>query len=160
MTTTFATPQNAVRNWILIDAEGQVLGRLASRIVLILRGKHKPTFTPYVDTGDHIVVINAAKIAITGRKHQQKTYQRYSGYPGGRRVVSIESVLEKHPDRVLREAVKGMMPNGPLSRSMQRKLMVYKGSTHPHAAQKPVTDFWAAKNSSATKQLLKAKKSN
>ena len=136
MTSTIPTPQQIDRRWLLIDAEGQVLGRLASRIALILRGKHKPTYTPFLDTGDSVVVINAEKITITGQqKMSQKTYERYSGYPGGRRTQSLETVLEKHPDRVIRDAVKGMMPQGPLGRRLLGNLRVYRGAQHPHGAQ-------------------------
>ena len=137
MTSTLPDVKQLGRNWVLVDAKDQILGRLASRIVLILRGKHKPTYTPFLDTGDFVVVINAEKIAVTGNKRTQKVYQRYSGYPGGRRVRLLEDVLSTHPDRVLRQAVKGMMPDGPLGRRLLRKLKVYSGSTHPHTAQQP-----------------------
>ena len=137
MTTTLPNVKQLVRNWVLIDAKDQVLGRLASRIVLILRGKHKPTFTPFLDTGDFVVVINAEKVAVTGNKRTQKIYQRYSGYPGGRRVRVLGDVLATHPDRVIRQAVKGMMPDGPLGRRMLKKLNVYVGPVHPHGAQQP-----------------------
>ncbi len=135
MTSTIPSPQQIDRRWLLIDADGQVLGRLASRIVMILRGKHKPTFTPFLDTGDFVVVINAEKVAITGQKVSQKTYDRYSGYPGGRRTQTMETVLKTHPDRVIRNAVKGMMPHGPLGRRLLGKLRVYRGAAHPHGAQ-------------------------
>ncbi len=124
----------------MIDAKDQILGRLAVRIANVLRGKHKPIYTPYVDTGDGVVVINVEKLALTGRKLQQKSYQNYSGYPGGLKTTPIEKVMEKYPDRVLRTAIKGMMPDGPLARQMMRKLKIYKGSNHPHMAQKPVVD--------------------
>ena len=137
MTTTLPNAKDTGRQWVLIDAKDQVLGRLASRIAHILRGKHKVTYTPFLDTGDFVVVINAEKIAVTGQKLSQKLYQRYSGYPGGRRTRTLGQVLEKHPDRVLRQAVKGMMPDGPLARRMLGKLKVYAGSAHPHAAQQP-----------------------
>ena len=137
MKTTIPTLQQRDRRWLLVDATDQVLGRLASRIVLILRGKHKPTYTPFLDVGDFVVVVNAEKIAVTGQKRNQKIYQRYSGYPGGRRTQTLEDVLQRHPDRVLRQAVKGMMPDGPLARRMLGKLKIYAGATHPHAAQKP-----------------------
>ena len=137
MTTTLPNVKQLVRNWVLIDAKDQILGRLASRIVLILRGKHKPTFTPFLDTGDFVVVINAEKVAVTGNKRTQKIYQRYSGYPGGRRVRVLGDVLATHPDRVIRQAVKGMMPDGPLGRRMLKKLNVYVGPVHPHGAQQP-----------------------
>lgn len=137
MSTTFPAVKTMQRDWLLIDAEDQVLGRLASRIALILRGKHKPTYTPFLDTGDFVVVINAGKVAVTGNKLKQKTYQRYSGYPGGRRARTLEEVLRTHPDRALRQAVKGMMPDGPLGRRLLGKLKVYAGPAHPHAAQQP-----------------------
>ena len=137
MTTTIPDIKTFQRSWILIDADRQVLGRLASRIALILRGKHKPTFTPFLDTGDFVVVVNAGKVALSGRKIAQKRYQRYSGYPGGRREQTLDRLLESHPDRVLRLAVKGMLPNGPLARRMLGKLKIYPGPAHPHAAQQP-----------------------
>jgi len=137
MPTTLPDVKTIDRRWVLIDAQGQVLGRLASRIVLLLRGKHKATYTPFLDTGDFVVVINADKIAVTGQKLAHKTYQRYSGYPGGRRVRTLGEVLRTHPDRVLRQAVKGMMPDGPLGRRLLGKLKIYAGPNHPHAAQRP-----------------------
>lgn len=137
MTTTLPDAKHLGRQWVLIDAQGQVLGRLASRIAMMLRGKHKPIFTPFLDTGDFVIVINAQKIGITGNKRSQKTYQRYSGYPGGQRAQALETVLESHPDRVLRQAVKGMMPDGPLGRQQLKKLKIYPGVEHPHAAQQP-----------------------
>ena len=137
MSTTFPEVKTIRRDWVLVDAQDQVLGRLASRIALVLRGKHKPTFTPFLDTGDFVVVINAGKIALTGNKLTQKLYQRYSGYPGGRRSRTASEVLKTHPDRLLRQAVKGMMPDGPLGRRMLGKLKIYAGPQHPHAAQQP-----------------------
>ena len=137
MTTTLPNAKDTGRQWLLVDAKDQVLGRLASRIVLILRGKHKPTYTPFLDTGDFVVVVNAEQIAVTGQKLTQKVYQRYSGYPGGRRTQTLGTLLKTHPDRVLRRAVKGMMPDGPLGRRMLGKLKIYAGPTHPHAAQQP-----------------------
>jgi large subunit ribosomal protein L13 len=137
MTTTLPKANAIDRQWVLIDAEGKVLGRLASRIATILRGKHKPIYTPFLDTGDFVVVINAGKIAVTGQKRTQKTYQRYSGYPGGRKVQVFEDVLARQPERILRQAVKGMMPDGPLARRMLGKLKIYPGPDHPHAAQRP-----------------------
>lgn len=137
MTTTFPDLTKVQREWLLVDAKGQVLGRLASRIARVLRGKHKPTYTPFADLGDMVVVINAEKIAVTGQKLEQKTYQRYSGYPGGRRVRTLSDVLRTHPERVLRQAVAGMMPDGPLGRRMMRKLKIFAGEKHPFAAQKP-----------------------
>ena len=137
MTTTLPAYNRLNRQWLLIDAKDQVLGRLASRIALILRGKHKPTFTPFLDTGDFVVVINAEKVAVTGQKVSQKLYQRYSGYPGGRKAQTLGEVLKTHPDRALRQAVKGMMPDGPLGRRMLGKLKIYTGTEHPHRAQQP-----------------------
>jgi len=137
MTTTLPAYNRLDRKWLLIDATDQVLGRLASRIALILRGKHKATFTPFLDTGDFVVVINADKVAVTGQKASQKVYQRYSGYPAGRRVQTLGDVLKTHPDRALRQAVKGMMPDGPLGRRMLGKLKIYAGAEHPHKAQQP-----------------------
>lgn len=137
MTTTFPDVKKIERHWLLVDAKEQVLGRLASRIALVLRGKHKVTFTPFLDTGDFVVVINADKVAVTGQKRSQKIYQRYSGYPGGRRTRTLEEVLETHPERVLRQAVKGMMPDGPLGRRLLSKLKIYPGPAHPHGAQQP-----------------------
>lgn len=137
MTTTLPDANNTARRWVLVDAKDQVLGRLASRIALVLRGKHKVTYTPFLDTGDFVVVINADKIAVTGQKRAQKLYQRYSGYPGGRRTRTLGDVLTSHPDRVLRQAVKGMMPDGPLARRMLGKLKIYAGPEHPHRAQQP-----------------------
>ena len=137
MTTTLPSVKQLGRQWVLIDAKDQVLGRLASRITLILRGKHKVTYTPFLDTGDFVVVINAEKIAVTGQKLTQKLYQRYSGYPGGRRTRTLGYVLATHPDRALRQAVKGMMPDGPLGRRLLGKLKIYAGPEHPHGAQQP-----------------------
>ncbi len=145
MTTTLPSVKSFQRQWVLIDAKDQVLGRLAVRIATILRGKHRPTYTPFLDTGDFVVVINAKQIAVTGQKLSQKSYQRYSGYPGGLRSRSLERVLETHPDVALRQAVKGMMPDGPLSRRMLGKLKIYPGAEHPHTAQKPQAESSAAK---------------
>ena len=137
MSTTYPDVKTLQRNWVLVDAKDQVLGRMASRIAMILRGKHRPTFTPHLDTGDFVVVINAAKVAVTGQKRAQKIYTRYSGYPGGLRSRTLEQVLETHPDRVIRQAVKGMLPEGPLGRRQLGKLKIYAGATHPHTAQQP-----------------------
>ena len=138
MTTTLPNAKQLGRQWVLIDAQGQVLGRLASRIAMILRGKHKPIYTPFLDTGDFVVVTNVQQMAITGNKRAQKTYQRYSGYPGGQRSFTLDVMLKNHPDRVLRQAVKGMMPDGPLSRQQLKKLKIYPGAEHPHTAQQPL----------------------
>jgi large subunit ribosomal protein L13 len=137
MTTTYPDVKTLEHKMVLIDAKDQVLGRLASRIALVLRGKDKPIFTPFLDTGDGVVVINIDKVAVTGKKRQQKMYKRYSGYPGGLKEQKLERVLELHPDRALRQAVKGMMPDGPLGRRLLRKLKVYSGTAHPHTAQQP-----------------------
>ena len=130
-------PQDVERAWLLIDAKGKVLGRLASQVAIILRGKHKPIFTPHVDCGDFVVVVNAAEVELTGRKRENKVYYRYTGYPGGVRSVTAGRLLETRPERVIESAVRGMLPKGPLGRRMLRKLKVYARAEHPHAAQKP-----------------------
>ncbi len=137
MSTTLARAETVQHDWFVIDAEGETLGRLATRIATALRGKHKPTFTPHVDTGDFVVVINAEKVKLTGRKLDQKFYYSYSGHPGGLRARSAREVLSKHPERVLEHAVKGMLPKNRLSRQVIKKLKIYAGSEHPHAAQQP-----------------------
>jgi large subunit ribosomal protein L13 len=137
MRTHSTKPSEIERQWYVVDAEGQTLGRLASEIAKILRGKHKPIYSPHLDTGDYVVVINAEKIHVTGRKMDQKIYYRHSGYPGGLKEVTLREQLEKHPRRVIRSAVKGMLPHNPLGRSMLRKLKVYAGDAHPHQAQQP-----------------------
>ena len=137
MTTTFPSVKEHQNRWLVVDAKDQILGRLASRIALILRGKHLVTYTPFLAMGDGVVVINAQHIALTGQKRAKKVYQRYSGYPGGRRTRILEDVLAAHPDRVLRQAVKGMMPDGPLGRRLLGRLKIYPGSEHPHQAQNP-----------------------
>lgn len=123
------------RRWFVVDATDQVLGRLAVRIATVLMGKHKPTYTPHVDCGDYVVVLNAGAVKLTGRKSEEIVYQRYSGYPGGQKTVPIKRVLERHPERVLREAVRRMLPKNRLARRMLRKLKLYAGDTHPHQAQ-------------------------
>jgi len=125
------------REWFVVDAAGQNLGRLATRIATLLRGKHKPIFTPSMDTGDFVIVVNADKIAVTGRKLDQKMYYRYSGYPGGLTETSLRRMLETHPTRVVEFAVRGMLPKNRLGRAMLKKLKVYAGATHPHEAQQP-----------------------
>jgi len=125
------------REWFVVDAQGQNLGRLATRIATILRGKHKPTFTPGMDVGDFVIVMNADKITVTGNKMQEKMYYRHSLYPGGLRETSLESMLAKHPERVVEHAVRGMLPKNRLGRAMMKKLKVYAGGNHPHQAQKP-----------------------
>ncbi|RMH21165.1 MAG: 50S ribosomal protein L13 [Gemmatimonadetes bacterium] len=125
------------RAWWLVDAEGIPLGRLASEVARILRGKHKPTYTPHLDVGDHVVVINAAKVALTGNKADQKTYFRHSGYMGGEKHIPFRRMIERHPERVIELAVKGMLPKNTLGRHMRRKLKVYAGAEHPHDGQRP-----------------------
>jgi len=125
------------RRWVVVDAQGQVLGRLASRIALLLRGKHRTDFTPFLDTGDFVVVVNARKVKVTGQKLLQKQYRRYSGYPGGLKMQTLEQVLRRHPERVIERAVKGMLPDGPLGRRVLGKLKVYPEAQHPHQAQRP-----------------------
>ncbi len=132
-----AKPREVRRDWFLVDATDKVLGRLAAKIAYRLRGKHKPEFTPHVDTGDYIVVVNAAKLRVTGRKATDKKYYRHSGYPGGLKEASFEQLHARFPNRALEKAVKGMLPKGPLGYAMGRKLKVYPGATHPHAAQQP-----------------------
>jgi large subunit ribosomal protein L13 len=125
------------RSWWVVDAEGKVLGRLASEIAQVLRGKHKPMFTPHLDTGDYVIVVNADKVRLTGNKAENKAYFRHSGYMGGERFIPFKDMLEKHPDRVIDLAVKGMLPKNNLGRLMRRKLKVYAGPAHPHEAQQP-----------------------
>jgi len=125
------------RKWYVVDADGKVLGRLATRIATILRGKHKPLFTPHLDVGDHVVVLNAEKIHLTGRKLQNKQYRWHTGYIGGLREVSAEKMLKTHPERVIEWAVQGMLPKNRLGRAMAKKLKVYRGAAHPHQAQRP-----------------------
>jgi len=138
MKTFSAKPSNIKRNWYVVDANGKTLGRLASVIASRLRGKHKPEFTPHMDTGDYIVVINANKIRVTGRKATDKIYYRYSGYPGGIKAVSFEKLLVSRPERIIETAVKGMLPKGPLGRELFRKLKVYAGAEHSHSSQQPI----------------------
>ncbi len=137
MSTPFPSAKDIERRWWTVDADGQILGRLATSVARLLMGKHKPTFTPFLDVGDHVVIINAEKIVLTGNKLDDKKYYRYSGYPGGLRETNPRRLLEEHPERVLEFAVKGMLPKGPLGRDMYRKLRVYAGSEHPHTAQQP-----------------------
>lgn len=135
---TFSAKPGAVNNdWYVVDAQGKVLGRLAARIALRLRGKHKPEYTPHVDTGDYIVVVNAAKLRVTGKKAEDKKYYRHTGFPGGIRETNFAKLHAKHPGRVLQLAVKGMLPKGPLGNAMLKKLKVYAESAHPHSAQQP-----------------------
>lgn len=137
MKTYVTKPGEVERNWYVVDAQGQTLGRLASRIAVILRGKHKPQFSPSVDAGDFVVVVNADKVRVTGRKLDQKFYHRYSGYPGGLTSISLRGQLEKHPTRVIQAAVRGMLPRNRLGRRQLKKLKVYAGPEHPHQAQQP-----------------------
>lgn len=132
-----ASAHDVERKWYIIDASDKVLGRLATKIATVLRGKHKPNFTPHVDTGDFVVVINAEKVALTGQKAEQKYYKWHTGYPGGYRTRTYKQVLEKHPERIIEHAVKGMLPKNKLGRQMFKKLKVYAGSEHPHTAQNP-----------------------
>lgn len=136
--TAFVRPQDAQCAWTLVDADGKVLGRLASKIAHRLRGKHRPDFTPSTALGDHIVVINVAGIQVTGRKLEQKIYYRHTGYPGGIKSRTLQEQMDLNPEQVLRKAVKGMLPRGPLGRVMLRKLRIYNGAEHPHSAQLPV----------------------
>jgi large subunit ribosomal protein L13 len=135
---TYVTKREDVdREWYVVDASGQTLGRLASRVARILRGKHKPVYSTSVDTGDYVIVVNAERIHVTGRKLDQKIYYRHSGYPGGLREISLRNLLQKHPTRVIEHAVRGMLPKNRLGRRMFKKLKVYAGPDHPHAAQQP-----------------------
>ena len=126
------------RNWFLVDAEGQTLGRLASEIANVLRGKNKPSFTPHLDTGDFVIVVNAEKIEVSGKKASQKLYRRHSGRPGGMKIEKFETLRDRIPERIIEQAVKGMLPHNSLGRQQFKKLKVYKGSDHPHDAQNPV----------------------
>ena len=137
MKTVFPSLPSIERDWHVIDADGAVLGRLASQAAFILMGKNKPRYTPFMDTGDHVIVVNAAKVRMTGRKEDQKLYRRHSGYPGGISSTNFEKLQDKYPDRVLKHAVKGMLPKGPLGYAMIKKLKVYGGAEHPHTAQQP-----------------------
>jgi large subunit ribosomal protein L13 len=137
MKTFVATPANRERNWLVVDAAGETLGRLATQIADRLRGKHKPEYTPHCDVGDFVVVINAERIGVTGNKRQEKLYHRHSGYPGGLRTRTLNDMLERKPEEVIRLAVKGMLPRNRLARAQLRKLKVYAGPEHPHAAQQP-----------------------
>lgn len=127
----------ARRKWVLVDADGQTLGRMATRVATILQGKHRPTYVPHMDTGDFVIVVNAEKVRLSGRKAESKVYQRFSGFPHGRKVVPFKVMFEKHPERVVYLAIKRMVPYTRIGRQMIKKLHVYKGAKHPHAAQKP-----------------------
>jgi large subunit ribosomal protein L13 len=132
-----AKPREIQREWLVVDAQGETLGRLATRVAAVLRGKHKPLFAPHLDCGDFVIVVNAEKVHVTGRKLDQKFYYRHSGYPGGLREVGLRRQLECHPERVIESAVRGMLPKNRLGRKMFKKLKVYAGPTHPHQAQQP-----------------------
>ncbi|MGI9276548.1 MAG: 50S ribosomal protein L13 [Endozoicomonas sp.] len=137
MKTFSAKPETVKRDWYVVDADGKTLGRLATEIASRLRGKHKPEYTPHVDTGDYIVVVNAEKIRVTGRKATDKMYHRHTGFPGGLKSVSFEKLVGHKPEMIIEKAVKGMLPRGPLGRAMYSKLKVYAGISHPHTAQQP-----------------------
>ncbi|MFT7178920.1 MAG: large subunit ribosomal protein L13 [Oceanospirillaceae bacterium] len=137
MKTVSTKPADVTRDWFVVDAEGKTLGRMATEIARLLRGKHKPEYTPHVDTGDYIIVVNAEKVRVTGNKAKDKMYYRHTGYPGGLRSMSFEKMIDNAPERVVEFAVKGMLPKGPLGRAMYSKLKVYAGTEHPHQAQQP-----------------------
>ena len=137
MKTFMANAQNVERNWYIVDADGMTLGRLASQVAAILRGKNKPTFTPHVDCGDHVIVINAAKVVLTGKKLDQKIYYHHSGFAGGLKQTKYRKLIDEKPEFAVKHAVVGMLPKGPLGRQMARKLRVYAGAEHEHEAQKP-----------------------
>ena len=137
MKTFSATPADIKQDWYLIDAKDKTLGRLATEVARRLRGKHKPEYTPHVDTGDYIVVVNAEKVRVTGKKETDKIYWRHSGYPGGIKNANVAVMRQTHPERIIEKAVKGMLPRNPLGRAMYRKLKVYAGTDHPHSAQQP-----------------------
>lgn len=128
-------PADVKRKWFLVDAEGKTLGRLAAKVATLLRGKHKPTFTPHVDTGDHVVIVNAEKVVLTGNKMESKTYSYHTGYPGGLKTLTAEHIHKKDPTKLLTRAIEGMLPKTPLGNHMAKKLRVYAGATHPHQAQ-------------------------
>ncbi len=137
MKTFVATPANRERNWLVVDATDKTLGRLATQLADTLRGKHKPEYTPHCDVGDFVIVVNAEKIAVTGKKREEKTYYRHSGYPGGLRSRTLSEMLDRRPEEVIRLAVKGMLPRNRLARAQLRKLKIYAGPDHPHVAQQP-----------------------
>ncbi|MFV9997178.1 MAG: 50S ribosomal protein L13 [Arsenophonus endosymbiont of Dermacentor nuttalli] len=137
MKTFTAKPETVKRDWYVVDADGKTLGRLATEIARRLRGKHKAEYTPHVDTGDYIIVVNAEKVAVTGNKREDKIYYRHTGYIGGIKQATFEEMIVRHPERVIEIAVKGMLPKGPLGRAMYRKMKVYAGSEHKHTAQQP-----------------------
>ena len=136
------TPSAIDRRWWIVDAQGMTLGRLASKVAPILRGKHKVNFTPHLDGGDYVIIVNADKIHVTGKRMDQKLYYRHSGYPGGLKSMTLRELMDKFPTRALKFAIKGMLPKGPLGRKMMRKLKVYAGADHPHRAQQPQVLEW------------------
>ena len=136
------TPSTIEQRWWIVDAQGMTLGRLASKVAPILRGKHKPNFTPHLDAGDYVIIVNADKIHVTGKRMDQKQYYRHSGYPGGLKSMTLRELMAKFPTRALRFAIKGMLPKGPLGRQTMRKLKVYAGAEHPHRAQQPQVLEW------------------
>ena len=135
--TVSANKSNVDKQWIVVDAEGEILGRLSSKIAMVIRGENKPSYTPHVDCGDNVIVINADKVKLTGNKMGDKTYVRYTGYPGGQRFISPKELLAKHPERIVEKAVRGMLPKNRLGRALYKNLHVYAGGEHPHAAQSP-----------------------
>ena len=137
MSSYIAKPSEIERKWYILDAEGKTLGRLCTEAAMILRGKKKPTYTPFLDTGDYVIIINASKVQVTGKKGTDKIYKHHTGYPGGLKEATFDEMMAKDPEEVIRHAVKGMMPKGPLGRQMFKKLKVYAGAEHNHAAQKP-----------------------
>jgi large subunit ribosomal protein L13 len=137
MKTTFAKASTVNRKWLLVDADGATLGRLSTYVARALMGKHRPEYTPYLDTGDFVVVVNASKVRMTGRKLEQKKYRWHTGYPGGLKEVEAFRMLQEHPDRIIESSVRGMLPKGPLGKSLGKKLKVYAGPEHPHEAQQP-----------------------
>jgi large subunit ribosomal protein L13 len=150
---TYATKTSEItRSWRVVDADGATLGRLATEVAMLLRGKHKTTFTPHLDTGDPVIIVNAAKIRVTGNKLLAKRYVRHSGYPGGLRSETLEALLARRPEEVIRRAVRGMLPRNRLGEQMSRKLHVYAGPEHPHAAQKPEPHRSAKESASAAKE--------
>jgi len=138
MSTPFPSKNNMQRNWYVLDAQDVVLGRLATKVAMMLMGKHKPTYTPFIDTGDHVVVVNADKVRLTGHKEEDKIYYRHSGYPGGLKETSARKMRETRPQRMIELAIQGMLPKSKLGKQMYRKLNVYAGPKHPHQAQQPV----------------------
>ena len=138
MKTFMASPATIDRKWYVVDAEGMTLGRLASEVAKVLRGKNKPIFTPHIDTGDYVIVVNAEKVKVTGKKLDQKVYYNHSDYVGGMKETTLKEMMAKHPERVIEHAVKGMLPKGPLGYAMLKKMKCYAGDTHPHAAQQPI----------------------